>query len=216
MREKPFMKRFGPVLGGIVAIVVIGYGLKAFVDSLGGTNPPPPPPVQQISLLQPPPPPPPPKVEDPPPEEVVEEIETPEEEPIADDSSADEPMPGDELGLDADGTAGSDGFGLQARKGGRSLIGGGDRFKWYAGVVQRDVQSVLAGIDEIRKGKYSAVVRIWVDPQGLIERAEIVRGTGDSVLDTELERVLANDVKISNTPPDDLPQPVKLRINSRA
>lgn len=216
MRKATNSRKFGPVIGGVLALVVIGYGFKLFIDSLGGTNPPPPTPVQQISLVQPPPPPPPPKMEEPPPEEVIEEIETPEEEPLVDDSAVDEPMPGDELGLDADGTAGTDGFGLKARKGGRSLIGGGDRFKWYAGVVQRDVQSALSGIEEIRKGKYSLVVRIWVASDGVIERSEIVRGTGDAVLDSELVRALADDVRISNTPPDDMPQPVKLRISSRA
>ena len=47
--------------------------------------------------------------------------------------------PGDELGLDAEGGAGSDGFGLRAKKGGRGLIGGGDRNRWYEGQVQRDL-----------------------------------------------------------------------------
>ncbi len=211
------MKKLLPVLGGFLMIGGVGAALLSFVDSLGGVSAPPPPPIQQISLVQPPPPPPPPKIEEPPPEQ-IEEIETPEEpEPLADEAmDADEPMPGDELGLDADGTAGSDGFGLKAKKGGRGLIGGGDRFKWYAGLLQKDVQSALAGVTEIRKGKYSAVVRIWVGDDGRIEDSEIVRGTGDAELDSELARVLASGVTISNAPPEDLPQPVKLRITSRA
>ncbi|WP_052700215.1 hypothetical protein [Methylocucumis oryzae] len=93
-------------------------------------------------------PPPPPKVEKPPEPEVKNEVEQPEpepEEPLPD--VADEPPPGD-LGLDAEGTAGSDGFGLAARKGGRGLLGGGgggDPYAWYGGLIKKRPTRHLIG-----------------------------------------------------------------------
>ena len=213
-RKAQGMKRWTPYIGGGVMIMTVAYGVYAFVQSTGGVQAPTVPEVQQISLVVPPPPPPPPEIEQPP--EPVEEIEIPEPEPepVA-DSADDEPPPGEDLGLDADGVAGSDGFGLKARKGGRSLIGGGDLNKWYAGLVQKDLQSALAAIDEIRKGRYTVVLNIWLSRDGVIEDSELVRGSGDAAIDQALASALNSGVRVSRQPPDDLPQPIKLRITSR-
>lgn len=210
-------RRYGPALGAAAALLIVGGGLYLFFGSMGATDAPKPPEVQQISLVQPPPPPPPPpELEEPPPPEVQEvDIEEPEPEPIAEEIS-DEPPPGDDLGLDADGVAGADGFGLKAKKGGRGLIGGGDRNKWYAGVIQTDLQSLLADIEEIRKGRYVLVMRIWVGADGSLEQAEVVRGTGDAALDAAITRALGGGLRLSHAPPDDLPQPIRLRISSRS
>ena len=210
------LKRLIPVLGGIGVVVVMAALGYAAVNSLGGTAPPKPPAIQEISLVQPPPPPPPPKMEEPPPPEMEEvEVPEPEPEPIADDTSADEPLPGDELGLDADGVAGADGFGLKAKKGGRGLIGGGDPNKWYAGVIQSDLQDWLADVDEIRKGRYAAIVKIWIGTDGAVQDAQLEKSTGDTDLDSAIERALSAGFRISRAPPEDMPQPVRLRITSR-
>ena len=211
------IKRLIPVLGGISVVVVMAALGYAAVNSLGGTAPPKPPSIQEISLVQPPPPPPPPpKMEEPPPPEMEEvEVPEPEPEPIADDTSADEPLPGDELGLDADGVAGADGFGLKAKKGGRGLIGGGDPNKWYAGVIQSDLQEWLADVDEIRKGRYAAIVKIWIGTDGAVQDAQLEKSTGDTDLDSAIERALSAGFRISRAPPEDMPQPVRLRITSR-
>src|SRR5512134_2417325 len=76
--------------------------------------------VQEVKILRAPPPPPPEEPPPPPPEEV----DVPEPEPQPEPTPSDEPPPG-ELGLDAEGAAGSDGFGLAARPGGRDLVGSG-------------------------------------------------------------------------------------------
>lgn len=202
--------------GGLSLLCGLGYLGYLAVQGLGGTTPPEPPAIQQISLVQPPPPPPPPpQMEEPPPPEMEEvEVPEPEPEPLV-DAPADEPLPGDELGLDADGVAGSDGFGLKAKKGARGLIGGGDKNRWYAGIIQKDLQNWLAEADAIRKGRYAAIVKIWIDADGAVSDAELIEGTGDSELDGALEIALSNGFKISQVPPTDLPQPVRLRIVSR-
>ena len=135
---------------------------------------------------------------------------------MAEAEESDEPPPGEDLGLDADGAAGSDGFGLRAKKGGRGLIGGGDRNAWYAGVLQRDLQSLLSSIDDVRQGRYAVVVRIWVDDSGRIENSEIVQGSGNRSVDDALARALQGGMRLSEAPPDDLPQPIKLQISSRS
>jgi len=209
--------RLTPWIGAAVLIAAFGGVIYLLVSALSSQAPPPKPQIQHISLVQPPPPPPPPpQQEEPPPEPEIEEVEVPEEdEPIADDSAADEAPPGSELGLDADGVAGGDAFGLAARKGGRGLIGGGDRFKWYAGVIQRDLYEALSAVESIRKGRYSVIVRIWVDEDGRLQDSEIVRGSGDAGIDAELRRALATGVRVSQAPPEDMPQPIRIRISSR-
>lgn len=209
-------RRWVPVVGGVVILLGFGAVVYALVSSLNNTPPPKKPEIQQISILQPPPPPPPPpEVEEPPPEPEQVDVPEPEPEPVAQDEPSDDPPPGEDLALDADGVAGADGFGLRAKKGGRGLIGGGDRNAWYAGVLQRDLQGMLAGIDEIRKGRYAVVIRIWVSPDGTVKDSEIVRGSGNSAVDSALARALQGGMRISESPPEDLPQPIKLQITSR-
>ena len=207
--------RYGPLLGGLALLAIFAVIGWFIVGSLKGSKAPEPPKVQEISLVQPPPPPPPPpKVEEPPPPEQVIEEPKPEPEPVAEDAPADEAMPGDELGLDAEGGAGSDGFGLRGKKGGRGLIGGGDRNRWYAGVLQRELQSLLSNNSQARGDKYSVVVKLWITDEGRVERFELLDSTGDNDSDTALRNTL-RDLHLKDTPPADMPQPVKLRIVSR-
>lgn len=205
-----------PVMGGAAVIALVGIALYFFVASTGGVQAPKEPLVQEISVIQPPPPPPPPPQVEPPPKPEMEEVKTPEPEPEPEQQADnDEPPPGEDLGLDAEGTAGSDGFGLKARRGGRSLIGGGDINKWYAGLVQKDLQSALSAIDSVRKGRYTVVLNIWVSQDGLVKDSELVRGSGDASIDEALTTALAAGLRLSREPPADMPQPIKLRITSR-
>lgn len=209
-------RRYGPLATAAVVILGLAVGLYFFFGGMGATDAPKVPEIQQISIVQPPPPPPPPpQVEEPPPEVQEVDVPEPEPEPIADQPS-DEAPPGDDLGLDADGVAGADGFGLKARKGGRALIGGGDRNKWYAGVIQTDLQALLADVEAMRKGRYAVIVRIWIDGDGRLQEAEVVRGTGDREVDDAIRRALAGGLRLSHAPPDDLPQPIRIRISSRS
>ncbi len=210
-------KRWLPWAGGIVIFVGFSAAIYAMVSSLSNMPPPAPPLVQQISIIQPPPPPPPPpEMEETPPEPEEEvEVPEPEPEPVAENEESDEPPPGEDLALDADGVAGSDGFGLRAKKGGRGLIGGGDRNAWYAGVLQRDLQGLLSNIETVRKGRYAVIVRIWVSADGTIKDSEIVRGSGSEEVDAALAKALQGGMRLSEAPPEDLPQPIKLQITSR-
>ncbi len=175
--------------------------------------------IQPITVLKPPPPPPPPpKVEKPPEPEVKNEVEQPEpepEEPLPD--VADEPPPGD-LGLDAEGSAGSDGFGLAARKGGRGLLGGGgggDPYAWYGGLIKNDLLDILSDKEELRRKGYTAIVKLWVDADGSISRYELTRGSNDAEIDDLISRLLSKYKKVSEPLPPGMEQPIRLKITSR-
>ncbi|MEJ0087442.1 MAG: energy transducer TonB [Pseudomonadota bacterium] len=169
--------------------------------------------VQEIRIVRPPPPeelPPPPP---PPPEEKVDLNEPqPEPDPVA----SNEPPPGN-LGLDAEGGAGSDGFGLLGRKGGRDLLGsGGSAFTWYAGLLKSEILDELQRVKSARSGAYSVSIKVWVRPDGSVERIRLAQSTGDRERDRDIESALSRIGRVSQTPPADMPQPVSLRIVSRA
>lgn len=208
--------RFLPwLLGG--SLVVLGFGLafwamRSFLSEPVG---PPKKMVQEITVLRPPPPPPPEEEPPPPPEEQEEEVDVPE--PEQDPTPTNEPPPGEQLGLDAEGTAGGDGFGLAARPGGRELLGtGGSALTWYSGLVQTAVLAQLQDEKDARGGSYSVRVQLWVRADGSVERARLAQSSGNAERDRAIERALARIARISQPPPSEMPQPINLRIVSRA
>ena len=186
------------------------YYLQKFIAS------PPPVPkkvVQTVQLIRPPPPPP---VIEKPPEPKVEEEKIPEPEQPPPETASNDPPAGDRLGLDAEGGAGSDAFGLVGNKGGRGLLAsGGDRFAWYAGVLHDDLLARLSEHPDIRQRAYSVNVRLWLDGKGGVTRVALASSTGDHDLDRELQTLLGSMEKVAQAPPSDMPQPVQIRIVSR-
>jgi protein TonB len=170
--------------------------------------------VQDIQIIRPPPPPPDlPPPPPPPPEEKVD-IHEPEQKP--DPTPSNEPPPSEQLGLDAQGVAGGDAFGLAGRPGGRGILGtGGSAFAWYAGLLKDQVLSQLTDDGKLRSGAYSVVVKVWVRNDGSIERIQLAQSTGDKERDREIESALGRLNRISQAPPSDMPQPISLRIVSR-
>ena len=127
---------------------------------------------------------------------------------------ANEPPLGDTLGLDADGTAGSDGFGLIARKGGRGLLAGDPKVV-YATKLQRLIEDALLNNDMLRKRAYTVIALIWVTGNGAISHAELARTSGYREIDEKLVTLMTDMHAVAGEPPDSMPQPIKLRITSR-
>lgn len=180
--------------------------------------------LQTVTLVKPPPPP---KIKEKPPEPEIkkEEIVEPEPEempPEESDAAAEDDTPpmDDLLGLDADGSGAGDGFGLKAKKGGRSLIGGdaSRRFAWYTSLVQKAItERVRAVMDEnggIPEGDLKAYVRIEMDTNGRIIRFELIRKSGDKRMD-EAVRIALASADIDEMPPMDMPKILKFRISSK-
>jgi periplasmic protein TonB len=208
------------IIGGLIFIVAIAYVVKIigrFIDEQPVKHEKK---IQPVTILKPPPPPPPPpkveKLPEPEVEKKIEELEQaePEPEPLPD---VPDQKPEADTGLDAEGTAGSDAFGLVGRKGGRGLLGGGggSPYLWYAGTIKGSLEDIFSGHDELRKKKYSAVVKIWLSPDGSVTRYELARGSNDPDIDELLNKLLAEFRKANEAPPVGMPQPVKLKISTR-
>lgn len=202
---RPYLKFLPAASIGVLSLLAIGVVL--IVKDMMQKTPPPRPRVQMVTLFVPPPP----KIEQPPePEIQKQEVKMPEvvEQP------PEAPPAGSDLGVDADGN-GSDNFGLKARKGGRGLLDGGP-FGWYAARLDADIQEHIAGDKNLRRQRrYSALLSLWIARDGRIQRVEVTRTSGNRDLDTALRMALAQMQRVSDPPPDEMPQPVKLQITSK-
>lgn len=192
----------------------LGTGAVAFVRSfLNSTPAPKQKVVQEIHLIRPPPPPPDEPPPPPPPPEEKVDVPDPQQQP--DPTPSNEPPPSEQLGLDADGSAGGDAFGLVAHKGGRDLLGtGGSAIAWYGGLLKNEIYDLLSSDAKTRKGPYSVTIQVWVRGDGSVERVGIARSSGDRDRDQVIETTLAR-VRLSQAPPAEMPNPVILRIDSR-
>ena len=222
MKHKRQLK-YLPALGGlgvIILVAILAYLFRELFDKPAQSKKQ----VQQISVVQPPtPPPPPPKPEIKPPEVKEEKMPDPETEPEP-EPEAPEPdqepaeAPGDQLGVDAEGGAGSDGFGLVGKKGGSGLIGGGggNAIIWYGQHVQRELTDELQKTlrDRARQTKYTAVLHVWIKPDGNIDRVELVNSSGTAEIDEALKLAISQVRGRFKPPPERMPQPLKIRIRS--
>ncbi len=166
--------------------------------------------LQIVKIVRPPPdvPPPPPP---PPPDKVEQPIpkDTPEEKP--DDAPPEQP-----LGLDADASAGSDGFGLAARKGGEDLLGSGaGAFRRYTSLLKGAVLDALSDDERIRRGKYTAVLRVWLANDGSVQRFVFAQSSGSKELDGYIQQDL-NRVRLTEAPPIEMPQPITFSVGPRS
>jgi protein TonB len=211
------LKHATKIMGGIFMLCFVTFAAY-FVSSMTDNSPKKPKKqVQQISLVKPPPPPP--KQEKLPEPEMKQEkteIEQPMEEMPEDlpEMADDAPPAGDTLGLDAEGGAGGDSFGLVGRKGGRGLLAG-DPYAYFAGTLQDVIQDLLLENKKVRSENYSIVVKVWVSPYGSVERVKLARSTGNTETDAAIKQALSSLSNLSHTPPEGMPQPIKLRITSR-
>jgi protein TonB len=216
-RKKSWL-RYIPLFIGVMVVGAVGVGLVLFVQSMMQPAPAQKKMIRTVTLVQPPPPPPPPKVEKPPEPEIEEEVEIDEPEVMDEmpEDIADDTPVGEDLALDAEGVAGGDVFGLLAKKGGRDLIGsGGGLHAWYANTIQSDILDYLSENTEIRKRQYTVKVKLWVDKAGRIRRSKMLGSTGDRELDKQLKAALDEMKRFSEAPPEDLPQPIYLKVTSR-
>jgi protein TonB len=168
--------------------------------------------VQEIHLIRPPPPPP--DLPPPPPPPPEEKLDVPQPKPDA--AQSNDPPPGQQLGLDADGSAGGDAFGLLANKGGRDLLSsGGSAYAWYAGLLKSEILDQLNAEKRVHSGEYSVIVRVWVRNDGSVDHVRIVQSSGSRERDQAIESALARISRLSQAPPADMPEPISLRIVSR-
>lgn len=178
--------------------------------------------VQQVALLKQPPPPPPKPPEKPPePPKVKEDvkIDQPKDDPKPADAKApdDKPASDKPLGVDADGSAGSDGFGLAANRGGRDFLttGGGGGGAYYTGLLQRQFFEALSRNRKILKDEFRVVVKVWLGDDGRVQKADIVSGSGNAQVDDLISLTLLEMTPLKDVPPSSM-RPMQLRLSNRS
>ena len=214
-----WLKRAGIILGLLVVIALVVVVIRNLMTDTGPRKKQA---VQQISLLKPPPPPPP-KPEQKPPEPQVkkEEVKMPEPDKPPDPQPAQaDPPPGPDLGVDAAGAGNGDSFGLVGKPGGKDITtigsgGGGNRFTWYAGLVQGEIQKILARNAKLRGAEFKATVKVWLSGDGKVQRSELSNSTGNTETDELIRVALTELPQLREMPPSDMPQPIRLRVTSR-
>lgn len=217
-RRRNWIKRLALGLAGLGGMVAVVLLLMQFLASPStkktGTH--------QIALIKQPPPPPPKPPEKPPePPKVKEEvkIDPPKDEPKpVEPKAADEKPASDKpLGVDAEGTAGSDGFGLAANKGGRDLLttGGGAGGAYYSGLLQRQFFEALSRNRKLLKEEFRVVVKVWIGDDGKVQKADIVSGSGNQQFDDQIQVTLLEMSPLKDVPPKAM-RPMQLRLSNRS
>jgi protein TonB len=221
MKHKRLLKNLPWIIGGslvLLAVILVLAFQDLFEKPAQSKKQ-----VQQVTVVQPPkpPPPPPPKPEIKPPEPKEEKLPDTEPEPEPESpepEQAEEAPPGEQLGVDAEGGAGGDSFGLVGKKGGSGLIGGGggNAIIWYGQHVQKELASELDKTlkDRARSNHYSAVLHVWISPNGDISRVELQNSSGTPEIDTALREAISQIRGRFKPPPERMPQPLKIRVRS--
>jgi protein TonB len=207
--------RYLPLAAGVAVVLLAVFGMVRMIQGFSAKEDTPKRDVPQVvKIIRPPPPP----EELPPPPPPEEKVEEPLPQDVPEPEAADDAPPGEQLGLDAEGVAGGDAFGLAARRGGADIIGGGGgaAFAWYTGMIKDGILDALAEDERVRKGNYRLTVRVWLAPDGRVERIALADSTGNPQLDAAIEQALTRVRRLREAPPLEMPQPVTLRIVSRS
>lgn len=193
-----------------LAVSVVGVGALALVRGiLSGAPPQTKKVVQEIHVIRPPPPPP--DVPPPPPPPPEEKVDVHEPEPEPDPTPSNDPPPSEQLGLDAEGSAGGDAFGLAAHKGGRDLLAtGGSAYAWYGNQLSSKIREKLESELRSKGGSYDATIRVWQREDGSIERVRVVKSSGSREKDRAVETSLPQVTM--EPPPPGMPQPIQVHI----
>lgn len=170
--------------------------------------------MAKIRIVPDTPPPPPPKEErrPEPPKEVKETKEIKVEQP-----KPDQAPPTEQLKMEGDasdtGLAGVIGGAVTQEYAGGALGRGGG---WYGGVIERELQRALARDERIRGMEFRVVLKLWLGPDGQLQRFEIAQSSGDAKADAAIRQALGEMPPLRDRPPEGLPQPISLRVTSRS
>jgi TonB family protein len=131
------------------------------------------------------------------------------------------------LGVEEEGSAGSDSFGLRAKKGGKDLlqfleprqakpsVNRGPLFLTYGGTLASELETFLKDDPALRGKNFVTVVKIWVNAVGRIERCSIDQSSGNRAIDDRILRHIQSFSGQLEVPPRGMPQPIIIRIRSK-
>ena len=206
------------VLAVLLAVGLAIWGLRALLSGKGETPRKPP----KISLLPDrPPPPPPPRERPEPPKAEQKEVKTevPKEpqpqtqnEPLKMEGAA-----GDGPSAFAAGTVGKEYSGGPAGGAIGGGVIGGNRMQHglFADLLQRHLQAELNRNRKLRETDYRVNLRLWIARDGTVRRADLAQSTGNKDVDALLMETLLQVAAMRESPPEDLQQPIRIRVTAR-
>jgi len=197
----------GLMIPGAILLTVAGVVFYFLHDTAGIRREAPPLPTL-IATLPPPPPPPPPKQQAPE-KKVVEQQKTVEQPKQADNA----PKP---VTINGPAQAGNDAFNVGAGSGGGD-IGSGGAFgeASYTRYLGTALQQTIQNDDRVNHLVFTADMAVWVDPNGHITRATVLKTSGDHNIDQSLLAVLESMPALDEPPPSTLSFPQRVRIEGR-
>ncbi len=171
--------------------------------------------VQTVQIIRPPPPPPDqPPPPPPPPEKTQQALPKDEPEPAPDNT----PAPADQpLGIDAEGSAGGDAFGLAARSGGSDLVGGTGTapFAGYTNRIADAIRERLSALPCAKAAKGSLSMHVQLDADGKLKQVTLATTTGNDKTDQCIASGLSTMPPLADRPPPGMPEQVTIRVVSR-
>jgi protein TonB len=216
MTDQPTRRRIFTLIGGVLVAAVLVGGFASFVRMIMASKTSKPErQVQTVQIIRPPPPPPPDQPPPPPPEKTEEPLPKDQAEPPPDQpqqAPANEP-----LGLDAEGSAGGDAFGLAARRGGSDLVGGTGTapFAWYTNRITDAIRERLDASECAKSAKGSLSFHLVLDASGKIREAQLATTTGNSKVDQCISAALNSLPPMTDPLPPGMPEQVNVRIVAR-
>ena len=84
-------------------------------------------------------------------------------------------------------------------------------FSAYGHQVLREVKHALARDEEIGARTFDLQIDIWIDADGRVRQAQLLRSTGRPRLDAAIRRALEGTT-IKQPPPADMPQPIRIAV----
>ncbi|MCB5188719.1 TonB C-terminal domain-containing protein [Methylobacillus caricis] len=217
--KSPVWKRIAVWLTGLGLAVLVGWGIYGLISSKPGPKKPP---VTTIKILPDTPPPPPPPPKEPPKEQPKEE---PKEIRVEQPKPVEAPPEPQNLKMEGDAGDAPSAFGsgkVTSDYSGGDVgvkIGGSkglSAYAWYTSKIKRQIEDAIASQPGLAREQYKLVVSLWLDKDGRVEKLELQSSTGDQKKDDMLRKALQSITRIADAPPDDMPQPVKLRITAKS
>jgi len=214
MADKRTLRRIVTRLaGGMIGLLLL-FGFVWFVHTMmAGKTGKPSRQVQVVQIIRPPPPPP---DQPPPPPPEHTDVPLPKDEP--EPAPDNQPAPADQpLGVDSEGSAGSDAFGLAARRGGSDLVGGTGSapFAWYTNRITDAIRERLSSVPCAKTAKGSLSIHVLMQADGAIKQVQLTTSTGDQQVDKCIDSALASMPRISDPLPPGMPEQVNVKIVSR-
>jgi len=201
------------IIGGMLLVVAAVAVVIYLLQGLGKSGPVNQRQVTKITVLPdtpPPPPPPPPKEQ---PKETKEDIRQDQPRPV------DVPQEAQQLKMEGAAGDGPSPFAAGAVAndyiGGKVGDGSGMQLAFFSNALQRHIQDELARNRKLKQSDYRVTVKVWINADGAIRRAELVGSTGNADTDRAIRTALTELGPMRTAVPENLPQPIKLRITNR-